>query len=125
MNLTDLNIPLICWVSFILLIWFESDIVSTIGSITKTQKLLKLDKYLVYRLNVDLSSNYPNFLYGTHQNLLTKLLSCPICLCFWLTGLSITLIFCIFNVSITLLALIFPMNYLSSLLLYLGVRKLL
>lgn len=125
MNLTDFNIPLICFISFILLIWFESDIVSTIASLTNTRKILRLPDYEKYRLEEDLSCNYPNFLYQTYPGYLTKLLSCPICLCFWLTLFTVNLLIYGFGYSPILSVLLLPINYVSSLSIYLIIKKLL
>lgn len=125
MNLTDFNIPLICWISFILIIWFESDIVSTIASLTNTRKILRLPDYEKYKLEEDLSCNYPNFLYQTYPGYLTKLLSCPICLCFWLTLFTVNLLIYGFGYSPILSVLLLPINYVSSLSIYLVIKKLL
>lgn len=125
MNLTDFNIPLICFVSFILVIWFESDIVQTIANLTKTRSLLKINEYHKYKLEVDVMSNYPNFLYGEYPGYLTKLLSCPICLCFWSTLIGILILTLILSNPIILSLLLIPVNYISSLLIYLSIRKLL
>lgn len=125
MNLTDFNIPLICWISFILIIWFESDIVSTIASLTNTRKILRLPDYEKYKLEEDFSCNYPNFLYQTYPGYLTKLLSCPICLCFWLTLFTVNLLIYGFGYSPILSVLLLPINYVSSLSIYLIIKKLL
>lgn len=125
MNLTDFNIPLICWLSFIMVVWFESDIVTTIANLTKTRNLLKIDEFSKYKLEIDVMSNYPNFLYSMYPGYLTKLISCPICLCFWSTLVSSNLLIYSFGYPLMYSVLLFPINYVCSLTIYLIIRKLL
>jgi len=125
MNLTDFNIPLICFVSFILVVWFESDIIQTIANLTKTRSLLKINEYHKYKLEVDVMSNYPNFLYENYPGYLTKLLSCPICLCFWTTLIGVNLLTFLFGYEQWFSLLMLPINYICSLTIYLVIRKLL
>lgn len=125
MNLTDFNISLICWVSFVLTIWFESDIVQTIAKITKTRKLLRIAEFEKYKLEQSILSNYPTFLYETYPGYLTKLISCPICLCFWLTVITSNLLIYKIGYIQPMSLLILPVNYISSLILYLIIKKLL
>ena len=125
MNLTDLNIPLIFYVAFIMVIWFESDIVQTIANLTNTRGLLKINEFHKYKMEIDVMSNYPNFLYSMYPGYITKLISCSICLCFWSTLVGLGTLLVITNTPITLGILMFPINYITALLLYLTVRKLL
>ena len=125
MNLTDLNIPLICWISFIMVVWFESDVVTTIANLTNTRSLLKINEFSKYKLEIDVMSNYPNFLYSLYPGYITKLLSCPICLCFWSTLVSSTSLVLTYGHHPLFACLLFPINYVCSLLLYLLIRKLL
>lgn len=125
MNLTDFNIPLICWVSFIMVVWFESDIVTTIANLTKTRNLLKINEFSKYKLEVDVMSSYPEFLYSMYPGYLTKLISCPICLCFWSTLASSNLLIYSFGYPLIYSALLLPINYVCSLTIYLIIRKLL
>lgn len=120
------NIGFIFWVSFAMIIWFHSDIVDTFGKIIKffkigfLQKWLKINEYNEYKLEVDLMSTYPDFLYSNYPNPLTKLISCNICLPFWLTVIHT---FAVWNWQYALF--IFPINYCISLCIYLFARKLL
>lgn len=125
MNFTDFNIPMICWVAFVMIVWFESDIVTTIANLTNTRNLLKINEFSKYKLEIDVMSNYPNFLYSMYPGYLTKLLSCPICLCFWTTLFSVNLLVLAYGYNPLFAYLLFPINYISSLFLYLIVRKLL
>ena len=106
--------------AFIMVVWFESDIVQTISKLTNTRSLLKISDFEKYKLEVDIMSNYPNFLYEKYPGYLTKLLSCPICLCFWLTVAQCTLKY---N-SLTELVFMFGLNYFINLTIYLLVKKL-
>lgn len=125
MNLTDFNIPLIFWISFIMVIWFESDIVQTIANLTNTRNLLKINEFIKHKLEIDVMSNYPDFLYTTRPGYITKLLSCPICLCFWSTLITSNVLVYGLGYSQIYGLLIFPINYISSLTIYLIIRKLL
>ena len=44
MNLTDYNISIIFGITFIMVIWLNSDIVQTIAKLTNTRCLFKLDE---------------------------------------------------------------------------------
>lgn len=125
MNFTDFNIPLIFYVVFILVIWFESDIVQTIAKLTHSKKLLKIHEFEKYKIEEDPLSNYANFLYSKYPGYFTKLISCPICLCFWSTLISCNILVFGFGYQQVFSLLIFPINYVCSLLLYLIIRKLL
>lgn len=120
-----LDLTVICTISFFLLLWFESDIVQTFGKLTHTRNLLKLPEFEKYKLEEDIMSNYANFLYEKYPSYLTKLISCPICLCFWsnLLLLSSSIFYIGFPLEYTIILL--PINYIFSLFLYLIIRKLL
>lgn len=125
MNLADLDIPLICWISFMLVIWFESDIVTTIATLTNTKWLFRIDEFNKYKAEVDAMSNYPNFLYSNYPSYFTKLISCPICLCFWSTLVTVGLLVFGSGYHQIYTLLLFPINYICSLFIYLIIRKLL
>lgn len=114
------NIAIVFYVSFLLILWFLSDIVDTFAKITKTQKILKIEEFKSYKLNTNIMANYPDFLYEVYPGWTTKLLSCPICLCFWSTLISVNLL-----IPIEYRIFVFPVNYVCSLFLYLLIRKLL
>ncbi len=125
MNLADFNIPLIFWISFMMVVWFESDIVQTIANLTNTRNLLKINEFHKYKMEVDVMSNYPDFLYSEYPSYFTKLVSCPICLCFWSTLITSNLLVYSIGYSQIYGLLIFPINYISSLTIYLIIKKLL
>lgn len=117
MNIT-LNTSIIFYVTFFLVLWFLSDIIETFAKITKTQKFFKIEEFKKYKLNTNVMSTYPEFLFDVYPGWTTKLLSCPICLCFWSTLISVSLLF-----PIGYGLFIFPINYICSLFLYLLIKK--
>jgi len=125
MNLTDYNISIIFGITFIMVIWLNSDIVQTIAKLTNTGRLFKLDEYQLYKSSVDPMSTYPNFLYSEYPSYITKLVSCVICLCFWTTLFSIVALLYTLNYPLHYIVMIMPVNYICSLLLYLLINKLL
>ena len=120
-----INTSIVCFVTFILILWFESDIVQTFGKLTNTRNLLKLPDFEKYKLEEDIMSNYANFLYTKYPGYLTKLLSCPICLCFWTNLVIITTYILYTGYPINYICILLPINYIISLILYLIIRKLL
>lgn len=120
-----LNLSIICFVSFFLLIWFESDIIQTLGKLTNTRNLLKLPEFEKYKLEEDIMCNYANFLHIKYPGYLTKLLSCPICLCFWTNLLILSSLIFYIGYPYQYLVILIPINYIFSLLLYLIIRRLL
>jgi hypothetical protein len=124
MSFTDYNISLIFTISFILVIWLNSDIIQTIAKLTNTTKFFKINEYILYKSNEDPLSNYPNFLYSSYPGYLTKLLSCVICLCFWLTLISFITLLIALNYPLNYIIVV-PINYICSILLYLIINKLL
>lgn len=120
-----LDISIIFTISFLLIIWFESDIVQTIGKLTHTRNLLKLPEFEKYKLEEDVMSNYANFLYAKYPGYLTKLISCPICLCFWSNLVYLTTFVFYLGYPFEYVILLLPINYVLSLLLYLIIKKLL
>lgn len=115
-----LNVSIVFYISFILILWFLSDIVDTFSKITKTKKFFKIEDYKSYRENKDAAITYPDFLFEINPCWYTQLLSCPICLCFWSTLIT-TILF----LNITSAIFLFPVNYVCSLFLYLLIKKLL
>ena len=119
------NISLICLVTFILIIWFDSDIIQTIAKIFRIEKFLKTKEFIQYKVDIDVLADYPDFLYSKFPGYSTKLISCPICLCFWLTILTSNLYVFTCDMPQWYFIMILPINYVFSLLSYLIIRKLL
>lgn len=109
----------IFYVVFALILWFEGDVTDFISRATFSTKLFKRKEFKEFNESELLGLTYPEFLAEKYPGFLTKLLSCPICLCFWLT-----LIFSIFLFG-TNFFLILPFSYYISLTLYLIIKKLL
>lgn len=120
-----LNTSIIFSITFLLIIWFESDIVQTIGKLTKTRNLLKLPEFEKYKLEEDIMCNYPNFLYTKYPGYLTKLISCPICLCFWSNLIYLSSYIFYLGYPTYYVLILLPINYVFSLLSYLIIKKLL
>lgn len=121
MNIWNLNVSFIFYVSFALIIWFRSDIVETVAKLTRTQKFFIIDEFFEYKLEIDAMATYPDFLYGKYPGYGTKLLSCPVCLTFWST---LIYTFIIWRWPVYPIV-AFPINYCLSLSIYLLIRKLL
>jgi hypothetical protein len=107
-------------IPFILFIWFESDIAVTLIKIFKLEGKLFIKEYEKERLETPEKLHYIDFLHITKGSFFTKLISCPICLCFWLTVAQCTLKY---N-SLTELVFMFGLNYFINLTIYLLVKKL-
>ena len=106
-------------VPFILFIWFESDIIITLINIFKLQKKLFIEEYKKERLGICEKLHYLDFLHVRKSNFLTKLISCPICLCFWLTIIQSLLRYD----SLKSCVYMFALNYFINLTVYLFVKK--
>lgn len=117
--MTTLSLSLISYVSFVLVLWFKSDIVETFSKITRTKKLLKIQEYKDYTHKTGEVVSYPVFLFEKYPGWITQLLSCPICLCFWMTLISTLIVY-----SFPLFLLPFSINYICSLTIYLLINKL-
>lgn len=106
-------------VAFILFIWFESDITITLIKMLKLDDKLYLKDYEKERLEFSGKLSYIDFLHVKKPCLITKLISCPICLCFWLT-----LFYCIITYANLFFILnYFAFHYLTNLIVYLLVKK--
>jgi hypothetical protein len=106
-------------VPFILFIWFESDIIITLINIFKLDKKLFIEEYKKERLEISEKLHYLDFLHVRKANFFTKLISCPICLCFWLTFIQSLLRYD----SLKLCIFMFGFNYFINLIVYLLVKK--
>ncbi len=121
-----LNISCIFWVIFILVVWYESDIIVTLNKLLKwcgmdfIRKLFKLQEYEKYIEEVDVMATYPDFIFTTYPNILTHLVGCNICLPVWLTLLHT----CI-NFNLIWALIMFPINYCITLYIYLRIKTIL
>ncbi len=110
-------VAIISFQAFVLVVWFNSDIVKTLSKIKIFNKLFKYDEYVKLKNSVAESFlDYPSYLGITYDNPLAKLLSCPICVNFWMT-----LFFCVcFYIYFWPIAFFV---YISSMLIYVNIRK--
>ena len=106
-------------IPFVLFIWFESDIIVTLINIFKLDRKLFIQEYKKERLEISEKLHYLDFLHVRKANFFTKLISCPICLCFWLTLIQSLLKYD----SLKLSVLMFGLNYFINLVVYLLVKK--
>jgi len=107
-------------IAFILFIWFESDIAVSIVKKFKLDKKFDLLEYEKQKIDFDGKLSFPDFLHIKCPNFFTKLASCPICLCFWLT-----LIYCFLLYGNLLIVFrVFAIYYFINLVVYLLVKKL-
>lgn len=105
--------------AFILFIWFESDILLTLIKVSKLDKKFHVTEYERQRLELCDQLSFIDFLSIKNPNFFTKLISCPICLCFWLV-----LIQYLFYQYILFISYSFVFNYFINLIVYLIVKKL-
>jgi len=108
---------------FVLTIWFESSIVKTLSSLKIFNSLFRYDEYERFRSTTDIFAKYHDFLSIKYKNWFAKLVTCIICLNFWLTMLTTWGTLCV-SKNLSTLKYFFP-NYIGSLLIYLIIRKLL
>lgn len=122
MNLLDISLNF--YIIFFLIIWFEGDVTNFFNTIGIGRKLFKRPNFEKYKIEIDVTSTYPDFLYNEYPSFITKLISCPICLTFWLT--LIVNIGVLSNINGFLYSsLTFSIYYFINLLCYLLIRKLL
>ena len=76
----DYFIGQVMWVNFLMFIWFNTDAFVDYLHWTKKFKLVEYKDYLSFNKRI----MYPDFLFLSNPNFLTKLLSCRPCLHFWL-----------------------------------------
>ena len=106
------NLEIICIQSFLLLAWFNTDVVVEYGSLFRLRKLLKIGDFESERINA-FKMTYPIFLNLNYSNFIVKVLACPICLNTWLSILS----YFIFGGS-------FGVTFIGSIILYYLIVKL-
>lgn len=120
---------IVCFITFLMLIWLKSEAIIEWGSLFGLSKILKIDEFYKTRIEyaikgIGFGLNYPTFLKEKyHYNFITTMLACPLCLSVWLSiiaGITISI------VLLKPLALfLIPVITVSSLLLYGGVTYLL
>ena len=103
-----------CLAALILLIWFETEALLEYAKVFRLNKLFKINEYeKCLNENLEDDVSYPDFLASEYNNFFTRLISCPICLGFWVT-------LCVaFYLNIEL----FPVINILSMLLYFLTKK--
>ena len=122
-----LLISLNFYIIFFLIIWFDGDITNILSRCSILRKLFRRSEYEKFKLEEDVMASYPEFLNYKYPSFMTKLLSCPICLTFWLTLILNSLGFYYLSREtwLTEFTISFPIYYFVNLLLHLIIKKLL
>lgn len=107
-------------IPFILFIWFESDVIVTFINLFKLNKKFYIEEYKKEKLEIAENLHYLDFLHIRKSNFFTKLISCPICLCFWLTLFQSLLKY----ENLYMCVYMFGINYIINLAVYLFMKKL-
>lgn len=68
---------------FCLTILFKTEAIVEYSRLFRLDKLLKVDKYLIYK-NSNVDIDFTTFLLIKYPNFITKLISCPFCINFWI-----------------------------------------
>lgn len=93
----------------ILVLWFNTDAFIEYVKLFKLP-FFKVNQYMLYKEEKDCSVDYHTYLLLKHNNFFVRLITCPICLTFWLT-----LLICGFS-GVAILN--FPFIFICSLILY-------
>ena len=120
-----INLSISLWITFLLVMWFDGDITNLFSRTKYLQKVFLRKEYKIYTEDEDVMATYPDFLHNRYNTFITKLISCVICLPAWLTLLITISYYITLNINISWVILFLPINYITSLLLYLLIRKLL
>ena len=111
------------FITFIMLIWFNSDAVIEWGSLLSLSKLLKIKEYRRNKISlIPKDIDYPTFLKLNYDNFFIRLITCNLCLCTWSSIIGCTLFSILYHNLIFLL--LIPLVCIYSLLMYLIITKL-
>lgn len=77
------DINSICFTVVCLLLWFHTETLLSYAQLFGLRKLFKISDFEEDRTH-DFTIEYPHWLYKKHPGFLTKLLSCPWCIGFWI-----------------------------------------
>lgn len=102
----------IFWIVFILFIWMDTDFFTHWSKLLGLRKKLKIDKWESYK-SIDPKISYLDYLFMTHNGFFTKLISCRVCILFW-----IVLVFTYTNLYLI------PVYYFFSYIVYTMIKKL-
>lgn len=105
-----------CLVVFIMIIWFKTDGIVEWADLLKIGFLLQTDKYRAAKIDAaPILLTYPNYLKTKHNNFISRMVGCPICLSVWLV---------ILGSIISLTPFLFPITWTVSIILYGIINKL-
>lgn len=99
--------------TFLLILWFNTE--AFVEYFKFTGDLFKIKGYILDKPN-DFSMTYHNYLLSNYNNFFTRLITCPLCLNFWITFLFTF----VFKYEFILI----PIIYILSLLIYFIFNKL-
>lgn len=75
----------IFYITLILLIWFKTEAFVEYSKQFHLDSVFKIKEWEVFKNTMDASTSYHTYLRFKYPNFLIKLITCPICLCIWLT----------------------------------------
>ena len=102
------------YVTMLLLLWLETNVIYQYFNFKPFRKLFKFEDYEDWMETIEEEISYTKYLSMTSNNFFIKLITCPMCLSFWL----IILIGFLFNVLIYI-----PALYIISLVLFFFIRR--
>ena len=103
----------IFWSIFILFMWFDTDAFIEYSKIFKLHRIFKVDKFLEYK-ELNPKASYLTYIRKNYNNFLTRLVTCPSCIAFW-----IVLFICIISNSL----IFYPIVYITSFSIYMLLKK--
>lgn len=114
-NIISMNFILeICWIVFVLFIWFDTEAFIEYFRLTPLRKLFKIDLFDKYKKEMNPGIDYHSYLRQKHGSFITKLITCVPCTNFWIV-LLISLLFN--NMAL------YPIIYISSYVIYKIIKK--
>jgi hypothetical protein len=120
----EISLTLAGWVVFILIMWYEGDVTDILSRSKLLHRLFNRDEYDHHKQNIDVMATYPEFLNHTYPGFFTKLISCSLCLTFWLTLISQGGLYFLTGMSMNVIFML-PISYIVTLASYLSIKKLL
>lgn len=72
-------------ITLFLLIWFKSDAFIEYCKLFRLTTVFKIGDWETFKNTIDISTTYHTYLRLKYPNFFVKLITCPSCLCVWLT----------------------------------------
>jgi hypothetical protein len=115
---------IVCYITTVMLVWFKTDALIDWGQLIGLGTFLNAFDFYLERFRFAPNEfNYPSYLKIKYPNFLTKLISCPVCLSFWMV-LAASFLVGILLLDLWLILFI-PVTYILTLMTYGTVTKLL